>query len=67
MTLSCCQTDDDRRPGRICEEIREAVSDRGSGVRSTGEAAQKGRRHGKGTAIIQLTTTAQVTVDTTLS
>jgi hypothetical protein len=30
------------------EEIREAVSDRGDGVRSRGEAACKGRRNGKG-------------------
>ncbi|WP_158553967.1 hypothetical protein [Micromonospora deserti] len=36
-----------RRPGKFFKEIREAVSDRGGGVRSRGEAAHKGRRQGK--------------------
>ena len=35
-------------PGKFCEEIREAVSDRGGGVRSRGEAARKGRHQGEG-------------------
>src|SRR5260221_14240121 len=54
---------DDWRPGRILEEIGEAVSDRGCAVRSGGEAARKGRRQGKGTAIMKLTTMTQVTLD----
>src|ERR1700704_2339354 len=45
------------------KEMREAVSDRGGGVRSRGEAAHKGRRQGKGTAIMKLTTMTQVTLD----
>jgi hypothetical protein len=32
-----------RRPGKFFKEIREAVSDRGGGVRSRGEAAHEGR------------------------
>ncbi len=43
-TLSCCRIDDDRRPGKFFQEVREGVSDRGGGVRSRGEAAHKGRR-----------------------
>jgi dihydrofolate reductase len=39
------------------------VSDRGGGVRSRGEAAHQGRRQGKGTAIMKLTTMTQVTLD----
>jgi hypothetical protein len=35
----------------------------GGGVRSRGEGARKGRRHGKGTAIMKLTTMTQVTID----
>jgi hypothetical protein len=34
---------DDRRPGKFFKEIGEAVSDRGGGVRSRGEAAREGR------------------------
>ena len=45
--LSCCRSDDDRRPGKFFKEVREGVSDRGDGVRSRGEAAHKGRRQGK--------------------
>jgi dihydrofolate reductase len=62
-TLSCCRIADDRRPGKFFKEIREAVSDRGGGVRSRGEAAHKGRCQGKGTAIMKLTTMTQVTID----
>jgi dihydrofolate reductase len=62
-TLSCCRIDDDRRPGKFFKEVREGVSDRGGGVRSRGEAAHKGRRQGKGTAIMKLTTMTQVTLD----
>jgi hypothetical protein len=40
--LSCCRIADDRRPGKFFKEIREAVSDRGGGVRSRDEAARKG-------------------------
>ncbi|HUR05349.1 MAG TPA: hypothetical protein VM347_22595 [Nonomuraea sp.] len=40
-TLSCCWIDDDRRPGKFFKEVGEAVSDRGGGVRSRGEAARK--------------------------
>jgi hypothetical protein len=36
------------------KEVREAVSDRGGGVRSRGEAAHQGRRQGNGTAIMKL-------------
>src|SRR5258706_16390751 len=43
-TLSFCRIADDRRPGKFFREIREAVSDRGGGVRSGGEAAHKGVR-----------------------
>jgi hypothetical protein len=32
----------DRRPGKFFKEVREAVSDRGGGVRSRGEAARMG-------------------------
>jgi dihydrofolate reductase len=45
------------------KEIREAVSDRGGAVRSGGEAAHKGRRQGKGIAVMKLTTMTQVTID----
>jgi hypothetical protein len=45
--LSCCPIAGDLRPGKFSKEIREAVSDRGGGVRSTGEAAHKRRRQGK--------------------
>jgi dihydrofolate reductase len=48
---------------RLSEEIREAVSDRGGGVRGGGEAAHEGRRQGKGAAIMKLTTMTQVTID----
>ena len=53
----------DRRTRKSSKEVREAVSDRGGGVRSRGEAAHEGRRQGKGTAIMKLTTMTQVTVD----
>jgi hypothetical protein len=49
--------------GKYFKEIREAASDRGGGARSRGEAAHKGRRQGKGTAIMKLTTMTQVTLD----
>src|ERR1700730_12180667 len=54
-----------RRPTvRSLENIREAVSDRGRGVRSRGERPPtKGARNEKGTAIMKLTTTTQVSVD----
>jgi hypothetical protein len=43
------------------KEIREAVSDRGRGVRSRGEwPPTRGALKGKGTAIMKLTTTTQV-------
>jgi hypothetical protein len=45
--LSCCRSADDRRAGKFFKEVREAVSDRGGGVRSRGEAAHKGWRQGK--------------------
>jgi dihydrofolate reductase len=50
-------------PGKFCKEIWEAVSDRGGGVRSGGEAAREGRRQGEGTVIMKLTTMTQVTLD----
>src|ERR1700689_3752670 len=53
----------DRRPGKYVKEVREAVADRGGGVRSRGEAARQGRRQGEGTAIMKLTTMTQVTLD----
>ena len=40
--LSCCRVADDQRPRKLFKEIREAVSDRGGGVRGRGEAAHKG-------------------------
>jgi hypothetical protein len=40
--VMCCRIADDRRPGKFFEEVREAVSDQGGGVRSRGEAACKG-------------------------
>jgi dihydrofolate reductase len=45
------------------KEFREAVSDRGGRVRGRDEAAHKGRRQGKGTATMKLTTMTQVTID----
>jgi dihydrofolate reductase len=39
------------------------MSDPGGGVRGRGEAARKGRRQGKGTAIMKLTTMTQITLD----
>jgi dihydrofolate reductase len=45
------------------EEVRGTVSDRGGGVRGRGEAAHMGRREGKGTAILKLTTMTQISVD----
>jgi dihydrofolate reductase len=46
------------------KEIREAVSDRGGGVRSRGERPPTGgASKEKGTAIMKLTTTTQVSVD----
>ena len=48
---------------KLFKEVREGVSDRGGGVRSRGEAARKGRRQGKGTAVMKLTTMTQVTID----
>jgi dihydrofolate reductase len=47
----------------VFEEVREAVSDRGGGVRGRGEADHKGRRQGRGSAIMKLTTVTQVTID----
>jgi hypothetical protein len=58
-----CRIADDRRPGKFFQEVREAVSDRGGGVRGRGEAARKGRRRGQGNAIMKLTTMTQVTLD----
>jgi hypothetical protein len=55
---------EDRRPGSFFEVIREAVSDRGGGVRGRDDAAHEGRRRrGRGTAIMKLTTMTQVTLD----
>lgn len=48
---------------KFLEKIRDAVSDRGGGVRGRGEAAHEGRRRGKGTATMKLTTMTQVTLD----
>src|SRR5580700_6681080 len=48
---------------KFFKEVQAAVSDRGGGVRSRGEAACQGRRQGKGTAIMKLTTMTQVTLD----
>src|SRR5216684_1960774 len=57
-----------RRTRKSSKEIREAVSDRGGGVRSRGErpptrGAPKGQIHEKGTTIMKLTITTNVSVD----
>ena len=53
-----------RRTRKSSKEIREAVSDRGRGVRSRGERPPtKGAPKEKGTATMKLTTMTQVTVD----
>ena len=52
-----------QRNGEFFEETWEAVSDQGGGVRRRGEAAHEGRRRGKGTATMKLTTMTQVTLD----
>src|SRR5215475_845690 len=49
---------------KVLEEIREAVSDRARAVRSRGERPPtRGTPREKGTAIMKLTTTTQVSVD----
>jgi hypothetical protein len=48
-----------RRTRKSSKEIREAVSDRGSCVRSRGEAGHDGLSREKGTAIMKLTTTTR--------
>jgi dihydrofolate reductase len=53
-----------RHTRKSSKEIREAVSDRGRGVRSRGERPpESGGRKPKGNAIMKLTTTTQVSVD----
>jgi hypothetical protein len=53
-----------RRARKSSNEIRETVSDRGRGVRSRGERPPEvGAPEEKGTVIMKLTTTTQVSVD----
>ena len=61
---SRCRIACSRRTRKSSEETRETVSDRGGGVRSWGERPPaRGTLKGKGTAIMKLTTTTQVSVD----
>src|SRR6266849_403971 len=61
---SRCRIACSRRTRKSSKEIREAVSDRGGGVRSRGERPPtRGAPKEKGTAIMKLTTMTQVTVD----
>ena len=61
---SRCRIACNRRARKALKEIREAVSDRGRGVRSRGERPPAGGGpEDKGTAIMKLTTMTQVTVD----
>src|SRR5262245_40022370 len=60
---SRCRIAYHRRTRRSSKQIREAVSDRGSGVRSRGERPPTRRPKEKGTATMKLTTTTMVTVD----
>src|SRR5215831_2069005 len=61
---SRCRIAYNRRTRKSSKEIREAVSDRARGVRSRGERPPtRGTPREKGTAIMKLTTTTQVSVD----
>src|SRR5262249_24555863 len=60
---SRCRIAYNRRTRKFSKEIPGAASDRGRGVRGRGEAAHEGRPKEKGTAIMKLTTTTQVSVD----
>src|SRR5438132_1311461 len=61
---SRCRIADSRRTRKSSKEIREAVSDRGGGVRSGGDRPPaRGAPNEKGTTIMKLTTTTQVSVD----
>jgi dihydrofolate reductase len=61
---SRCRIAYSRRTRQSSKEIREAVSDRGRGVRSRGERPPtRGAPKEKETAIVKLTTTTQVSVD----
>jgi len=61
---SRCRIAHNRRTRKSSKEILEAVSDRGRGVRSRGERPPtRGAPKEKGTAIMKLTTTTQVSVD----
>src|SRR5712691_9323316 len=61
---SRCRIAYNRRTRKSSKEIREAVSDRGGGVRSRGERPPtRGAPNDKGTAIMKLTTTTQVSID----
>ena len=61
---SRCRIAHNRRTRKSSKEIREAVSDRGRGVRSRGERPPtRGAPKEEGTAIMKLTTMTQVTVD----
>ena len=59
---SRCRIADNRLPEDPRQNLREAVSDRGSGVRSRGETPTRALGE-KGTTIMKLTTMTQVTVD----
>ena len=61
---SRCRIACNRRARKALKEIREAVSDRGRGVRCRGERPPAGGGpEDKGTAIMKLTTMTQITVD----
>ena len=61
---SCCRIADSRHTREASKEVWEAVSDRGSGVRSRGERPPtRGASKEKGTAIMKLSTMTQVSVD----